>query len=288
MPIILEKNIGSLQESVTVLDLIENHFDSNWHFHPHYQLFTVIKGTGTRFIGNSIQHFEAGDTVFLGPNLPHLWRSEKAYFENNSTLKTHGIVLYFTKDFLGENFFDKPEMKVLSHFLDNSNRGLTWKGKSLEYIIESLLGIRQKTGFYRILSLLELLHKLSQTKDYQYITNSDYSNLHKVSETERMQKVYEYVSKNFKENIRLTEIAEIVNMSEAAFCRYFKKRSNKTFIDFVNEIRIGNACKLLSNEKLNISEICFESGFNTISNFHFHFKKIVLKTPTEYMKALKS
>jgi AraC-like DNA-binding protein len=288
MPVVLEKNIGSQQDSVTVLDLRESFFDPNWHFHPHYQLFTVLEGTGTRFIGDSIQYFEAGDTVFLGPNLPHLWRSDKMYFENNSTLKTHGIVLYFTEDFLGSDFFEKSEMSVLNAFLKNSSRGLVWSGKTRQHVTERLLELRNIKGFKRILILLDLLHSLSQSKDYQFITNENYTNLHKLSETERMQKVYEYVSKNFKDTIKLSDIAEIVNMSEAAFCRYFKKRTNRSFVDFVNEIRIGNACKLLSQNTLNVSGICFESGFNTISNFNFHFKKIVGKTPSEYARALKN
>jgi AraC-like DNA-binding protein len=288
MPVVLEKNIGSQQDSVTVLDLRESFFDPNWHFHPHYQLFTVLEGTGTRFIGDSIQYFEAGDTVFLGPNLPHLWRSDKMYFENNSTLKTHGIVLYFTEDFLGSVFFEKSEMSVLNALLKNSSRGLVWSGKTKQHVIDRLLELRNIKGFKRILILLDLLHSLSQSKDYQFITNENYTNLHKLSETERMQKVYEYVSKNFKDTIKLSDIAEKVNMSEAAFCRYFKKRTNRSFVDFVNEIRIGNACKLLSQNTLNISGICFESGFNTISNFNFHFKKIVGKTPSEYARALKN
>jgi AraC-like DNA-binding protein len=251
-------------------------------------LFTVLEGTGTRFIGDSIQYFEAGDTVFLGPNLPHLWRSDKMYFENNSTLKTHGIVLYFTEDFLGSDFFEKSEMSVLNALLKNSSRGLVWSGKTKQHVIDRLLELRNIKGFKRILILLDLLHSLSQSKDYQFITNENYTNLHKLSETERMQKVYEYVSKNFKDTIKLSDIAEKVNMSEAAFCRYFKKRTNRSFVDFVNEIRIGNACKLLSQNTLNISGICFESGFNTISNFNFHFKKIVGKTPSEYARALKN
>jgi transcriptional regulator GlxA family with amidase domain len=197
-------------------------------------------------------------------------------------------VLYFTEDFLGNDFFEKSEMAGLKAFLENSCRGMVWSGKSKGHIVEKLIELVNIKGFRRILTLLDLLHKLSQSKDYQFITNENYTNLHKLSETERMQKVYEYVSKNFKESIKLGDIAEKVNMSEAAFCRYFKKRTNRSFVDFVNEIRIGNACKLLGQNAMNVSEICFESGFNTISNFNFHFKKIVGKTPSEYAKALKN
>ena len=117
---LLKKSLESLNQSFIVRTLKEPYFDPNWHFHPHYQLFTVIEGTGTRFIGDDIRHFEAGDTVFLGPNLPHLWRSDRAYFERNSALQTQGIVVYFTEDFLGKEFFEKPEMYALKQLLINS------------------------------------------------------------------------------------------------------------------------------------------------------------------------
>jgi AraC-like DNA-binding protein len=285
MPIVLKKNIENALESITVLDLKEKHFDANWHFHPHYQLFTVIKGKGTRFIGDNIQHFEEGDTVFLGPNLPHLWRSDKQYFDTKSTVTTHGIVLYFSEDFLGESFFEKPEMKPLKVLLENSKRGIFWSDELKEKVINFLKKIPEVYGFERVLKLLELLNTLSQSIDFKYITNPDYANSYKISETERMQKVFDFVSQSFKENIKLYEIADRVNMTEAAFCRYFKKRTNKTFVDFVNEIRIGNACKLLKNKEMSIAEIAFESGYNTMSNFHFQFKKVTSQTPKAYMKS---
>lgn len=284
MRVALEKNIENRISSFTVLELIESHFDPNWHFHPHYQLFTVIEGSGTRFIGDSIQHFEEGDTVFLGPNIPHLWRSDKPYFEHNSELKAHGIVVYFTEDFLGNDFFQKPEMVQLQHFLKNGLRGLEFNGDTRQYLIDELKGLTRSSGFEAIIKLLTILNNLSKSSEFEYITSLGYTNTHKISETERMQKVHEYVIKHFKEEIRLSEISEMVNMTESAFCRYFKNRTNKTFSDFVSEIRIGHACKLLSQDKQSIAQICFDSGFNTLSNFNKQFKEVVGKTPSEYQK----
>lgn len=287
MPLVIEKRIGNAFESVIVQDLVENHFDPNWHFHPHYQLFTVIEGSGTRFIGDNIQHYDAGDTVFLGPNLPHLWRSDKAYFEQ-SNLKTRGIVLYFKEDFLGTEFFEISEMIKIKSLLQNSKRGLKWDTASSEIIVNALQKMLRTSGFERILLLLDLLNTLSNLEDYEFITKSGYNNSYKVSETERMQKVYDYVNKNFKEEIKLAQIAQLVNMSESAFCRYFKKRTNSTFIDFVNEIRIGNACKMLAQSNPVITDICFESGFNTLSNFSIQFKKITNCTPSDYLKQIRN
>ena len=281
---LLEKSIESLNQSFLVKKLQEPFFDPNWHFHPHYQLFTVIKGTGTRFIGDDIRHFEEGDTVFLGPNMPHLWRSDRNYFEKESLLKTEGIVVYFKEDFLGNDFFEKPEMFDIKSFLKNSERGLDLTGTLGEDMVSDLKELLGLTGFEGISKLLNILHKLSVTNDYQYISSSNYTNTHKISETERMRIVHEYVLKHFKENINLSKVASLSNMTEAAFCRYFKSRTNKTFSDFVKEIRIGNACKILQDENKSISQTCYESGYNTVSNFNNQFKSLKGVSPLQYQK----
>lgn len=281
---LLEKSIESLNQSYLVKKLQEPFFDPNWHFHPHYQLFTVIKGTGTRFIGDDIRHFEEGDTVFLGPNMPHLWRSDRNYFEKESQLQTEGIVVYFKEDFLGNDFFEKPEMFDIKSFLKNSERGLDITGTLGAEMVRDLNELLGLTGFEGISKLLNILHKLSVTNDYHYISSSNYTNTHKISETERMRIVHEYVLKHFKENINLSTVASLSNMTEAAFCRYFKSRTNKTFSDFVKEIRIGNACKMLQNEQKSISQICYESGYNTVSNFNNQFKSLKGVSPLQYQK----
>ena len=281
---LLEKSIESLNQSFLVKKLQEPFFDPNWHFHPHYQLFTVIKGTGTRFIGDDIRHFEEGDTVFLGPNMPHLWRSDRNYFEKESLLKTEGIVVYFKEDFLGNDFFEKPEMFDIKSFLKNSERGLDLTGTLGAEMVSDLNELLGLTGFEGISKLLNILHKLSVTNDYQYISSTNYTNTHKISETERMRIVHEYVLKHFKENINLSTVASLSNMTEAAFCRYFKSRTNKTFSDFVKEIRIGNACKILQDENKSISQTCYESGYNTVSNFNNQFKSLKGVSPLQYQK----
>ncbi len=281
---LLKKSLESLNQSYIVRTLKEPHFDPNWHFHPHFQLFTVIEGTGTRFIGDDIRHFEAGDTVFLGPNMPHLWRSDRAYFERNSTLQTQGIVVYFTEDFLGKDFFEKPEMYDLKQLLIKSRQGLDVQNNMREAMAEGLKELETMSGFDGILKLLSMLHTLAQSNDYQSITSINYENTHKISETERMRLVHEYVMKHYKEKISLSEVAGLANMAEAAFCRYFKSRTNKTFSEFVSEIRIGQACKLLMDTKMSIAQVCYESGYNTVSNFNAQFKFMKGKSPKQYQK----
>lgn len=281
---LLKKSLESLNQSYIVQTLNEPHFDSNWHFHPHYQLFTVVEGTGTRFIGDDIRHFEAGDTVFLGPNMPHLWRSDRAYFERDTTLQTQGIVVYFTEDFLGKDFFEKPEMYALKQLMTKSRQGLDIQNDMKRTLVEGLTELVTLSGFDGILKLLSMLQKLAQSNDYQFITSIDYENTYKISETERMRLVHEYVMKHYKEKISLSEVAALANMAEAAFCRYFKSRTNKTFSDFVSEIRIGHACKLLMDTKISIAQVCYESGYNTVSNFNCQFKSIKGTSPKQYQK----
>lgn len=281
---LLEKSIENLNQSYLVKTLKEPFFDPNWHFHPHYQLFTVIKGTGTRFIGDDIRHFNVGDTVFLAPNMPHLWRSDREYFEKDSQLMTEGIVVYFKEDFLGSEFFEKSEMYDIKTLLKKSERGLDLTGQLKEELVEDLKNLPVDSGFQGIIKILSILDKLSKSTDYQYIASTTYSNTHKISETERMRLVHEYVLKHFKENINLSAVASLSNMTDAAFCRYFKSRTNKTFSDFVKEIRIGNACKMLQDENKSISQTCYESGYNTVSNFNNQFKSLKGISPKQYQK----
>ncbi|WP_025764225.1 AraC family transcriptional regulator [Dyadobacter tibetensis] len=278
----IHKNIESQIRSITIQELIEPHFDSNWHFHPHYQLFTVLKGTGKRFIGDSIQTFEPGDTVFLGPDIPHLWRNDASYYAGDESLQTHGIVLYFQEDFLGKDFLEKQEMLPLKQLFLESKRGIHYKGPLQETIRLTLMEMLHMDGFKSILKLLSLLEMMSIEQEGTPIASLGYTNQFKLSETERMQKVHNHVLQHYQQDIRLGEVAALAGMTEAAFCRYFKARSNKTFVDFVNEIRIGHACKLLLEQKTNISQIAYDSGFDSLSNFNRNFKKYTGTTPRTY------
>lgn len=258
------------------------HFDSDWHFHSECQLFVVLKGTGTRFIGDHVHPFKPGDLVFTGPNLPHLWRSDQEYFEGDSRLWTEGIVIYFPEDFLGNQFLEKNEMYRIRQLFAKARRGMQLKGRTAEKIKVMMMGLLRTYDFESILQLLKILNAMAKTSDYELLANAGYSNSLKESDTFRMNKVHAHVLKHFKEKITLDEVAAIANMTPSSFSRYFKMHANKTFSEFVAEIRIGHACKLLTEKKLNIIQACYESGFNTISNFNRQFKAITQYSPLAY------
>ncbi|RAJ92086.1 AraC-like DNA-binding protein [Larkinella arboricola] len=285
----LRKDLEPVASSFIVKELIDPHFDPNWHFHPHYQLFLVEEGSGTRFIGDSIKPFAEGDLVFLGPNLPHLWRSDQIFFQRDSGRITRGIVLYFSEDFLGDQFFDKPEMSLIQQLLLHARRGLEWTGPTRDRVRHTLHKlIAQPLGFTRVLTLLSLFDELSHATDFQFITSLGYTNTVKPSETDRMQQVHNYVLGHFHDDISLDTVADLAGMTPPAFCRYFKARANKTFSEFVSEIRIGHSCKLLMEGKLSVTQVSYESGYRTLSNFNRQFKGITGQTPSEYVRTVRA
>jgi AraC-like DNA-binding protein/quercetin dioxygenase-like cupin family protein len=258
------------------------HFDHNWHFHSEYQLFIVLRGTGTRFIGDHVQSFRPGDLVLTGPDLPHLWRSDPEYFEGDSLLRTEGIVIYFPEDFFRNPFLEKLEMYSVRQLLAKAARGVSFTGAAAEKVGGMMKELREKKDFDGILQLLKILQVLAGTDAFQLLANPGYSNSLKQSDTERMNQVHAHVMKNFREKITLEEVAAIANMTPSSFSRYFKMHANKTFSEFLTGIRIGYACKLIIEKKINITQACYDSGFNTLSNFNRQFKDLTGFTPLEY------
>ncbi|GEO08109.1 AraC family transcriptional regulator [Segetibacter aerophilus] len=267
-----------------IKELAEKHFDPTWHSHSEYQLFYVGEGTGTRFIGDSIKLFNAGELVFTGPHLPHLWRSEEAYFERSSTLQTRGIVIYLNEHFLGEDILAKDEFIQLKKLFAKSIQGLEFYGDKKERVVQLMKELLHLQGVESIIQLLQILTQLAGCKDYHYISPVTYQNPLKKSETDRINLVYEYVLKNYRTKVTLEDVALLLPMTPTSFSRYFSAINNKPFSRFLSEIRIKHACKMLVETNLSISNICYDCGFNTLSNFNNQFKEIMSKTPLEYKK----
>jgi AraC-like DNA-binding protein len=255
-------------------------FDPTWHFHAEYQLFTVLKGRGTRFIGDNISPFKDGDLTFTGPNLPHLWQST---MDKNET-QSKGVVVYFKEDIFSDELLHKEESIKIKQFLKKSLRGIEVSGDTSVSVQKMLVSLLELKGFDRVLQLLKIIHVLSESEDVQEIASAGYTNSLKGGDTARMNRVYTHVMNNFKRKIAISELAELTNMTTTSFSRYFKVHANKTFSEFLTEIRIGHACKILIEDKIDISSACYESGFQTLSNFNHQFKKITKRTPLAYRK----
>ncbi|WP_194777940.1 AraC family transcriptional regulator [Pararhodonellum marinum] len=282
----LEKTRISESKAFVVKELVAPYFDKNWHFHQEYQLFLVLEGKGTRFVGDQMQAFKENDLVLTGPNLPHLWRNDQVYFEKDSQLITRGIVIYFNEGFLGDTIFRKEEFEAIKVLLEQSNRGLEIAGSTNLVVRKLMRKLLRLSGVDSVLVLLKILKIISESDECLPVTGSGYINNNKESEKDRMNKVYEYVIENFRQKILLADVAALANMTESAFSRYFASRMNKTFSEFLSGVRISHACKLLHEADMNISEICYECGFNTLSNFNKQFKDQMGNTPMAYKKKL--
>lgn len=282
MKVAIHKSTIPETQMFVIKELEDKHFDPVWHSHSEYQLFVVLKGTGTRFIGDSIKSFRDTELVFTGADLPHLWRSDEAYFKKDNHLGIQGIVIYLQENFLGEHMMQKEEMILLKKLFKKSARGLEFYGERKEKVIGMMKELIDMRGIESLIQLLRILNILAQSKEYHYISHTEYSGPFKENETDRMNKVYEYAFKNFRKKISLPELSEILYMTPSSFSRYFTIRNNKTFSRFISELRIKHACKLLTETDMPVSTISYECGFNTLSNFNKQFKDVMLKRPLEY------
>ncbi|KKN45959.1 hypothetical protein LCGC14_0677790 [marine sediment metagenome] len=257
-------------------------FDPDWHFHPEYQLFLVLKGNGTRFVGDNVSAFKPGDITFTGPNLPHLWRSDIEASDVAHSDNCEGIVVYLNENLMGKSLLQTEEAIRIKQLFEKSLRGLEVVGEMKETLGKMIVKLLRSNGFDGVLALLGILDTLSKTSNVETLASAGYTNTLKKGDTERMNTIYAYVMKNFKRKMAVSELAELTNMTPTSFSRYFKIHGNKTFSEFVSEIRVGHACKLLIEKKINVSEACYASGFQTLSNFNKQFKVVTKRTPMDY------
>jgi AraC-like DNA-binding protein len=268
-----------------------NFFDKPWHFHEEFELVLIEQSRGTKFIGDKVSLFEEGELILIGSNIPHLFRNNEDYYENNGNLEAKSIFIHFTEDFLGAGFFNLPEMKLVRKLLDNSSFALQAHGRIKEFVIAKLQEIADQKPAQRLLSLLEILIMLSESKELKPLLTNGFVAGNRAArttnnrkDTDRIHKVFEFIMKNYRHEIYLQEIASVLNMSPVSFSRFFKHHTRKTFSEYVTEIRISNACSLLMEDNESISQISYSSGFENLSNFYRHFRKITGVIPKDYRK----
>jgi AraC-like DNA-binding protein len=261
-----------------------DYFDKPWHFHEEFELVLIDKSRGTKFIGDSVSLFEEGDLILIGSNIPHLFRNNKDYYSKNRKLGACSIFIHFTEQFLGNQFFELPEMKQVQKLLAQSSLALEAHGKIKKYVTRKLHDMYEEKPPQRLLSLLDILMRLSESKELKPLLSTPFAanNNTNTNDTVRIHKVFEFIMKNYTQEIYVTEIAAMLNMSSASFSRYFKHHMRKTFSNYVTEIRISHACRMLMEGDKSISEISYMSGFENLSNFYRHFRKMTGVIPKDY------
>ena len=261
---------------------VKPNFGTVWHYHPELELHYVMKGEGVRFIGDNVSNFSAGEILLLGENLPHTWRCNKEYFYEASDLQVEAIVIQFRMDCLGADLLNLTEMYAIRKLFEKAKRGVAVKGETNRQLVRLMQQSVTGTPLQRVIVLLSILELLAESNDLELITSPYAFYKSNELETIRLNEVCSYTLSNYEKEITLDEISSVANLSVTSFCRYFKLMTHKTFHDFLTEIRISHACRALIENQLNIDMICFESGFNNVSNFYRQFKRIKGLTPLEY------
>jgi AraC-like DNA-binding protein/quercetin dioxygenase-like cupin family protein len=253
-------------------------FDAPLHYHPEFELTLIVRGQGKRFVGDHVADFEAGDLILLGSNLPHFWRSD-ARSKNDAALH-EAVVIQFSTDFVNNILDNLPECLSVMALLNVAKSGIRFPETHAPFIWK----IFESEGVSRLLALINALEQLAGCEEYEILASKGFNIKPDETENERMRKIIEFTLENFKENITLDAIAEIANLTVPSFCRYFKSRTRKTYIYFLNEIRLSNARKMLIDNQLDISQICIECGFQNLSHFHRIFKTQTGVTPMVYRR----
>lgn len=270
--------------SIVVKKIVANHFTTPFHFHDYCELNYVKKSFGKRIVGDHINNFSDGDLVLMSPNLPHVWYNDPEVLQDPSSNCAQAIVTYFPINFLDKLSSDKTLFSKSQNLFDRANRGLLFYGETKNKVADHLERLAKLSGLQMVIEFLKIVDLLLHSKEYESLASMSYSHSFNKKDTERMNQIYKYIINNFKEPISLTTISSIANMTPPAFCNFFKMRVQMSFTKFLNEIRIGHACKLLENEDMSISDVCYESGYQNFTNFNKFFKEITGKTPSQYRK----
>ncbi|MBX3255729.1 MAG: helix-turn-helix domain-containing protein [Chitinophagaceae bacterium] len=273
--------------SIRIKKVNQHYLNAPFHFHSSCELVWVEKSFGKRIVGDNIGNFKDNDLVLMGPNLPHIWRNDEMFHKSTQSRRVKATVIYFSPTFL-LNLVDDPEItKVANELIRKATRGLIFRGKCNEKVCGILANIEKESGFNKIIRFLQAIEILATSKEYEYLASMSFKNMYAEKDTDRLSNVYQFLMLNFSRNIDLKEIADMCNMTSNSFCRFFKSRTQKSFTQFLNELRIGHACRLLQEEKYSVSDACYKSGYNNPANFNKFFKSIIGQTPSEYRKRLK-
>lgn len=261
------------------------YFYNSLHYHEECQLTYITEGKGVILVADQMEEFREGDLVLIGKNTPHVFLSSKEYYEENSSLHARAISIFFSEDTFNLVFSHIPETAKIEEFLGQAQFGIRIKNDDSRKISEHLKKMVKLKHVPRIILFMKILDLISKNPHFDFISSSI---PHVSSKTDnlKLKKIFDYITKNFEKRITLEEISGLINLTPTAFCRFFKLRTNKTFSQFLIEVRINQACKMLSNGNFNVTETFFSCGYNNSSNFHRHFRQHTGLTPSEYKEKL--
>jgi AraC-like DNA-binding protein len=275
-PEFLDRSVDH-DKSVSVTRYYNKPLVNIWHYHEQLELVCIIESSGTRFIGDNIQKYEAGDIILIGKNLPHMWQEESPV---DSTSSSDVVAIHLGSSFTKSDLLSLPEYSNIKRLLDLSAQGIAFH--NAHYLLDKIGRLEKLEGFQQFILVTEILNDLGSSKDFKLLTSQGFVEKLNDQKKGRLQLVHDYVMNNFRKEIGLVSAANVANMNPSSFSRYFKQAYGNTFSEYVNEIRVGYACKLLLEDDISVTQTCFQSGFNNISNFNKQFKKLRNLSPKEY------
>lgn len=280
---VFEQTPHALWESFHCEVVRGDSYHAAWHFHPEYQLTLVIKSNGHRLVGDQISPLAAGDLVFVGSNLPHVWQQDQSR-PGDPPHTVHAIIVRFLETFAGKDFLEIPEMEPIRRLFRRSARGLQVAGRTREAVSDKMRRLPDLTGLERISGLFSILDTLARSKELKPIASPDFLPILDHSDQDRMQRVCNYINKHLMGGIERARVAREAHLSEGAFSRFFKLRTGKTLPQFVNELRVGRACRLLVEDESKITDVALDCGFLNLTNFNRRFLEITGRSPGNYRR----
>lgn len=284
-PQLIDVNLSGTK-AIQIKNVDQFYLDAPFHFHPLCELVWVQQSFGKRIVGDDIDNFADGDLVLMGPNLPHIWQNDPVFLLKKKGFRVKATVIYFPANFLLTLTDDPDVLKPTNDLIKRASGGLSFFGETRERVSEILSNISNAKGFKKIIYFLQVIDVLAGSRECQHLAGISFKNHFDEKDTDRINKIYQFLIQNFHRDISLDEIADICFMTPNSFCRFFKSRTQKSLTQFLNELRIGHACKLLQNEDYSVSDVCYECGYNNTANFNKFFKAITKKTPSVYRQKL--
>ncbi|MEJ7768070.1 MAG: AraC family transcriptional regulator [Chitinophagaceae bacterium] len=273
-----------IESSFSVRNDIAANFGTILHYHPEFELHYVKKGEGVRFIGNNISNFDEGEMILLGGNLPHTWRCKDVYFEPGSNLGVEACVIHFLPNCFGNSMLNLPEADQLNELYAIAKHGIIIHGDTKNKLVFLMEKAVTCFNLDRLIILMQILHTMAASDEYETIVSKNDFYQSNETDLERINLVCTFTFNNYKKNITLADVASLSQLSVTSFCRYFKLITKKTYFDFLTEVRVNHACRLLMEQKRTVDCICEDCGFHNSSNFYRHFKKVIGTTPMQYRK----
>ncbi len=246
-----------------------------WHYHPDIEITLTLKGRGKRFVGNDISNYGEGDMVMLGRNLPHCWLTRS---------QSKQVVIQIPESFYLGSFLKRPEVKEINLLFNKSIKGICFYGNTKEGATDRIHGLLELKGYSKLIALLDLLHYLSVSEEFKLLTPIEYNPELNLLKSERIQKFYSFVLNNYMNDITLEDASNLLSMTKTSLCRFLKSNTQKSFSKILNEVKIAHVCKKLIETDMQVMEICYESGYNDVTNFNRRFKELMSLTPLEYRK----